>query len=155
GSSFAGRSLDRAPVQDGSSPPPPTDEVEYDDVGEPLPRPEVNIASLDVDGYSSAVHAGDDGTLSFVLRAANVLVYVLADEDGQPLQLAPGPDYRSSIEGWGRRAIAVKSDGTGLELSESTNGGVTWEPAPVPAGLGADYDGAVSCSSMGCILSDS
>lgn len=125
---------------------------------------------FEVDDESS-LRAGDDGTVGMLLNRvrSSEAAYVLADEDGQVLQVSGPPvlpdddearGMQMIVSGHGRRVLAAFSAsdaGVAAPVWESLDGGATWDRQAAPPLLVREYErGAIvmACALGGCLLGD-
>ncbi len=105
---------------------------------------------------TSAIRPGEDGTVGLMVIRYRGFTYVTTDEDGRVLHEAPLPGDDAIMAGFGRRLVAITSrDGVGI--SESSDGGATWDEEAAPAALGREIgrgSTAVVCSVAGCLFGE-
>ena len=138
--------------------PPPAGAAQSDDDDDadgPREHDREDAESLDLDDHTF-VRATEDGSVGILLRGSQE-VYVLVDDDGRILQSALAPNDRAVVAAVGRRAIALgtASDGDGMAMWESTDGGSSWQEtsAPPPPGH-LDNDASIVCAAGGCLVGD-
>ena len=105
---------------------------------------------------TSAIHPGEDGTVGLMLIRYRGFTYVTTDEDGRVLHESPLPSDDAIMAGFGRRLVVLTGrEGSGI--SESSDGGATWEEQSAPAALGRDVgrgSTAIVCSVAGCLFGE-
>jgi hypothetical protein len=110
---------------------------------------------IEVDETSS-IHPGEDGTVGLLVIRYRGFTYVTTDEDGRVLHEAPLPGDDATMAGFGRRVVAVTSH-EGLGISESSDGGATWDEQPAPASLAREIargSSVITCSVTGCLFGE-
>ncbi|MFO0588645.1 MAG: hypothetical protein U0441_13935 [Polyangiaceae bacterium] len=111
----------------------------------------------------ASIHVGEDGTLGMDLDANGDVygpVWVTTDADGKNEKVGDPPIDNPVLAGFGSRVIVIDGahgDGDAEPfLSESLDGGATWQPAPWPGALHDSYArrGEIACGASGCVLSE-
>jgi len=105
---------------------------------------------------TSTIHPGEDGTVGLLVVRYRGFTYVTTDEDGRVLHESPLPGDDVIMAGFGRRVVAVTSHDS-VGISESSDGGATWEEQSAPASLGREMNrgsSAITCSVAGCLFGE-
>ncbi len=129
--------------------------------------------SLDVDAddmratfaiaNETTITVSESGAVGMVLEASGDVsgtVYVTTDADGKNEQIGELPEPGAIAAGFGERVLAITrvrgGDTTESPLSESLDGGKTWQEAPAPRTLRENYyrRGDVVCGAAGCVIGD-
>lgn len=105
---------------------------------------------------TSTLHPGEDGTVGLMVIRYRGFTYVTTDEDGRVLHETPLPSDEMIMAGFGRRVVTITARDVPW-LSESSDGGATWEEQPAPAALGREIgrgSSAITCSVAGCLFGE-
>ncbi len=86
---------------------------------------------------TSTLHPGEDGTVGLMVIRYRGFTYVTTDEDGRVLHETPLPSDEMIMAGFGRRVVTLAARDVPW-LSESSDGGATWDEQPAPAALGRE-----------------
>ena len=118
--------------------------------------PEESVEDFIEVDETSTIHPGEDGTVGMMVVRYRGFTYVTTDEDGRVLHESPLPSDDVIMAGFGRRVVAVTTHDT-VSVSESSDGGATWDEQPAPTSLGREINRgstAVACSVAGCLFGD-
>ncbi len=105
---------------------------------------------------TSTLHPGEDGTVGLMVIRYRGFTYVTTDEDGRVLHETPLPSDEMIMAGFGRRVVTLTARDVPW-LSESSDGGATWDEQPAPAALGREIgrgSSAITCSVAGCLFGE-
>lgn len=126
---------------------------DFDDDDEPrFARPPRSTSGAQV----LTLAPGEDGSVAITFKQGDRLTLVLADQEGQIVQIASAPDEATLIGAVGARALAV-APGSG-RVWESLDGGASWDavgrlPMSICPGDGSCQT-PLACHPTGCVLGD-